>query len=219
MRPVTPVAASACFNSTVTDAIRISYRTRPPSGLPRHKIMVMACRSPSYQLLRLLRKRRQAPMGPAAIPAPLAALSEDWPEGLRLEITNLNLSNAQVWLPANLIEPALKRGRVTFTWKNLRPLIKPTPPPESLHDGIEVELPLKVIAPLFLTWKKAAPRSQSTALPPANIPNLFFGFPQPQAEAPVKAPAGNTDAESAGESAGAGNADKNAGAGDEPSRP
>jgi predicted regulator of Ras-like GTPase activity (Roadblock/LC7/MglB family) len=130
----------------------------------------------------------QAPMETAAISAPLATLSEDWPEGLRLEITKLNLSNAQVWLPAKLIEPALKRGRVTFTWQNLRPLIKPTPPPASMHDGVELELPLKVIAPLFLTRQKAASRPQPADLPPANIPNLFFGFPQPQAEAPVKAP-------------------------------
>jgi predicted regulator of Ras-like GTPase activity (Roadblock/LC7/MglB family) len=129
-----------------------------------------------------------APMESLGISAPLAALSEDWPEGLRLEITKSNLSNAQVLLPANLIEPALKRGRVSFTWQNLRPLIKPTPPPASVHDGIELELPLKVIAPLFLRRQKAAPRTQPTALPPADIPNLFFGFPQPQAEAPSKAP-------------------------------
>jgi predicted regulator of Ras-like GTPase activity (Roadblock/LC7/MglB family) len=130
----------------------------------------------------------QAPMDPASISAPLAALSEEWPEGLRLEITRSNLSNAQVLLPANLIEPALKRGRVTFTWQNLRSLIKPTPPPASVHDGIELELPLKVIAPLFLRRQKAAHRARQATLPPAEIPNLFFGFPQPQAEAPVKAP-------------------------------
>jgi predicted regulator of Ras-like GTPase activity (Roadblock/LC7/MglB family) len=127
-------------------------------------------------------------MGPAVISASLAALSEDWPEGLRLEITRSNLSNAQVSLPTNLIEPALKRGRVTFKWQNLRPLIKPTPP-ASIHDGIELELPLKVIAPLFLTRQRAAARPQQAVLPPDDIPILFFGFPQPQAEAPVKAPA------------------------------
>jgi predicted regulator of Ras-like GTPase activity (Roadblock/LC7/MglB family) len=126
----------------------------------------------------------QAPMEPADILAPLAAFSEEWPEGLRLEIARLNLSGAQVLLPANLIEPAMKRGRVTFTWQNLRSLIKPTPPPASIHDGIELELPLKVIAPLFLTRQKAAHRAQPAALPPTDIPNLFFGFPQPQAEAP-----------------------------------
>jgi predicted regulator of Ras-like GTPase activity (Roadblock/LC7/MglB family) len=133
----------------------------------------------------------QIPVEPAAISAPLAALSENWPEGLRLEIRQSNLANAQVLLPANLIEPALKRGRITFTWRNLRPLIKPTPPPESVHDGIELELPLNVIAPLFFARQKTAPRSQPAKRPPADIPNLFFGFPQPetpQPAPPVKLP-------------------------------
>ena len=93
-------------------------------------------------------------MESAAISAPLTALAEHWPEGLRLEIIQSNLANAQVLLPTNLIEPALKRGRITFTWRNLRPLIKPTPPPASIHDGIELELPLSVIAPLFFAGQK-----------------------------------------------------------------
>src|ERR1039458_1032032 len=134
----------------------------------------------------------QIPVEPAAISAPLAALSENWPEGLRLEIRQSNLANAQVLLPANLIEPALKRGRITFTWQNLRPLIKPTPPPASVHDGIELELPLNVIAPLFFARLKTAPRSQPAKWPPAEIPNLFFGFPQPetpQPKLPAKMPA------------------------------
>lgn len=131
----------------------------------------------------------QIPVEPAAISAPLAALSENWPEGLRLEIRQSNLANAQVLLPANLIEPALKRGRITFTWQNLRPLIKPTPPPASvLHDGIELELPLNVIAPLFFARQKTAPRSQPAKRPPAEIPNLFFGFPQPETLQPKPFP-------------------------------
>ena len=127
----------------------------------------------------------QIPVEPAVISAPLAALSENWPEGLRLEIRQSNLANAQVLLPANLIEPALKRGRITFTWRNLRPLIKPTPPPASVHDGIELELPLNVIAPLFFARQKTAPRSQPAERPPADIPNLFFGFPQPEIPQPA----------------------------------
>ncbi|MGO8839253.1 MAG: roadblock/LC7 domain-containing protein [Limisphaerales bacterium] len=124
-----------------------------------------------------------APMESGAISAPLTALSEHWPEGLRLEIIQSNLAHAQVLLPTHLIEPALKRGRITFTWRNLRPLIKP-PPPASVHDGIELELPLSVIAPLFFARQKAAPRTQSPAQPPAEIPNLFFGFPQPESSPP-----------------------------------
>jgi glycerol-3-phosphate dehydrogenase len=101
-------------------------------------------------------------MDPATISAPLTALAEHWPEGLRLEIIQSDLAYAQVSLPMNLIEPALKRGRITFTWRSLRPLIKPTPPPASVHDGIELELPLSVVAPLFFTRQKGAPRFQTS---------------------------------------------------------
>ena len=120
---------------------------------------------------------------PAALLAPLAALSESWPDTLRMEIAQLTLTNAVVALPLNLVEPALKRGRVTFPWRNLRSWIKPTPPAFSVHDTLELELPLKVIAPLFLAKQRGrtetAKPHQSGPLP-AEIPNLFFGFPQPQ---------------------------------------
>jgi len=111
----------------------------------------------------------------------------------------MSQGNAQVALPVNLVEPALKRGRVTFPWRSLRSWITPPTTAVSIHDGLEVELPLKVIAPLFLA-KQAQPVQisqppSSPALPP-EIPNLFFGFPQPQAaaeipEASVKAPLPN----------------------------
>ena len=184
LQTVTPVASSASI--------------RPPPSLvsripaPTIKVAAPQNNGAPKPVAPVAPVAPQVPMEPAVISAPLAALSEDWPEGLRLEITKLNLSNAQVLLPTNLIEPALKRGRVTFLWQNLRPLIKPTPPPASIHDGVELELPLKVIAPLFLTRQKAAPRQRQAALPPADIPILFFGFPQPQAEAPVKAPVPET---------------------------
>jgi predicted regulator of Ras-like GTPase activity (Roadblock/LC7/MglB family) len=137
---------------------------------------------------------RATPVPPEGqtILTPLAALSENWPETLRLEIVQLNLQIAQVALPANLIEPALKRGRVIFPWQQLRSWIRPKPPGVSNHDGIELELPLKVLAPLFLPRQKreVKPKTQP-ALPPSSIPNLFFGFPQPQPEEmapPLNAP-------------------------------
>ena len=137
---------------------------------------------------------------PATILAPLATLSENWPDALRTEIAQLILTNAQVALPVNLVEPALKRGRVIFAWRHLRSWIKPLPPAISTLDGLELELPLKVVAPLFLagqggvakTAKVHQQQQQHTPLP-AEIPNLFFGFPQPQPpyeipEPPARAP-------------------------------
>ena len=81
---------------------------------------------------------------------PLSALQVGWPDALKLEIVQVNLTNAQVALPLDMVEAALKRGRVTFSWRNLRALIKPTPPAVSAHDAVELTLPLHVIAPLFL---------------------------------------------------------------------
>jgi hypothetical protein len=138
---------------------------------------------------------RPAPVIPesATILASLATLSESWPETLRREIAQLIPANAQVALPVNLVESALKRGRVIFAWRNLRSWIKPAPAAVSIHDGLELELPLKVIAPLFLARRggaaKVAPPHQPAPLP-AEIPNLFFGFPQPQPPAETAEPPG-----------------------------
>ena len=122
-----------------------------------------------------------APEAPAILVS-LIALSENWPESLRQEIVQRNLTTAKVALPVHLIEPALKRGRVILSWHHLRAWIRPTPPDISVHDGTELELPLKVLAPLFVPKQPAARPQTKAALPPESVPNLFFGFPQPQPE-------------------------------------
>jgi predicted regulator of Ras-like GTPase activity (Roadblock/LC7/MglB family) len=113
------------------------------------------------------------------ISAPLAALSENWPEDLKTEIELLDLNGAQVALPVNLVEPALKRGRVIFSWRDLRSWIKSAAVAISVHDGIELELPLKVLAPLFFARQKNGAGQRKVSVS-EEIPNLFFGFPQPE---------------------------------------
>ena len=120
-----------------------------------------------------------APEGPT-LGAALSALAEGWPEALRLEIVQLNLADARMALPVQLVEEALKRGKVAFPWKVLRSWIRPAPlPTVSAHDNLSVELPLKVIAPLFLSHQKNVEKSQHRTEIDESIPNLFFGFPQP----------------------------------------
>jgi len=106
------------------------------------------------------------------------SLAEAWPEAVRQELVQLNLVDAKVALPAEIVERALKQGRVAFTWRTLRSWIKPAPlPTVSAHDSAVLELPLKVIAPLFLARQKEAATSQKKVAIDADIPNLFFGFP------------------------------------------
>ena len=114
----------------------------------------------------------------------LADLAATWPEELRNEIGRLDLASVSVPLLVSQVEPGLKRGRVTMTWKQLRSLAKPSSAP-SPNDGLELELSLKVLAPIFLEAQKNLPRLSRKVSVSAEIPNLFFGFPQPVAEAPV----------------------------------
>jgi len=123
----------------------------------------------------------------------LTAVAEGWPEAVRQEIVQLNLVDAKVALPAELVERALKQGRIVFTWKTLRSWIKPAPlPAVSAHDGAVLELPLRVVAPLFLARQRETNKSQQPVAIDENIPNLFFGFPQSEQ--------GNATLESVGDS-------------------
>ena len=135
-----------------------------------------------------------SPAAPSSAPRPEAAqppllvslddLAESWPEEVRNEIQRSNLANASVPLPATIVVPGLKRGRVTMTWKELRTLTKPSSSP-SPNDGLELELPLKILAPAFLSAQKTSTRMQPKVAVPEEIPNLFFGFPQATTEAVV----------------------------------
>jgi predicted regulator of Ras-like GTPase activity (Roadblock/LC7/MglB family) len=119
--------------------------------------------------------------------APFEVISESWPDELRSEIQKLNLSGASVSLPLRVVEPALKQGKIAFPWKVLRSWIRPAVlPTVSAHDGLMLDLPLKVIAPLFFARQKQAGASRQKVDLDENIPNLFFGFPQP--DEPVQEP-------------------------------
>lgn len=116
-----------------------------------------------------------------AISVLLGDLAESWPEEIKKEIALCNLAAQPVMLAASVVEPGLKRGRVMLVWKDLRILAKPNSP-TSPNDGLELDLPLKVLAPAFLAAQKKGTRPQSKVTVSAEIPNLFFGFPQAAAE-------------------------------------
>jgi predicted regulator of Ras-like GTPase activity (Roadblock/LC7/MglB family) len=122
---------------------------------------------------------------------PLSAILENWPEALKLEISQLDLENAQVALPVNLVEPALKRGRIVFAWRDLRSWIKSAAVAVSVHDNTELELPLKVLAPLFFARQKNGAAGLKKAAVTQEIPDMFFGDTPPasQPAAPIAQPA------------------------------
>jgi predicted regulator of Ras-like GTPase activity (Roadblock/LC7/MglB family) len=129
---------------------------------------------------------QQAPP-PPAIFASLWDLAEFWSEELKDEISRYSLADVTVPLAGSAVEAGLKRGRVTMTWRELRTLARPSSPP-SPNDQLELDLPLKVVAPLFLAAQKNLQGAKRKATVSSDIPNLFFGFPQAAPEPPVSAP-------------------------------
>lgn len=126
------------------------------------------------------------PADPGALAVPLKSLAEAWPDSLRQEIVQSNLVDAQLAVPCDLIESALKRGRAAFSWKTLRSWISPAVlPSASAQDDTELELPLKVIAPLFLARQRSSAKPHQKVTLDDGIPNLFFGFPKPESPLPA----------------------------------
>lgn len=119
----------------------------------------------------------------AALSVMLTSLAENWPDVIRHEIVRLNLLDARVALPVDLVESSLKRGRVAYPWKTLRTWIRPAAlTATSPHDTVELELPLKVVAPLFIGRKSGEASKNVKVEIDEAIPNLFFGFPKPEAQ-------------------------------------
>lgn len=162
--PITPSSPIAASPAPSTSPLRLRPEATPPA------VPV----TPSAQ-----------PVSPAtdadSLSVALKNLAANWPEALLQEIVQLNLVDARLSLPCDAIETALKRGRAAFPWRTVRSWIRPAPlPSDSAHDAVELEFPLKVVAPLFLARQSAVTKTQRKVTVDEAIPNLFFGFPRPE---------------------------------------
>ncbi len=157
----------------------IGMATVPPANSPTaQSVRARATTSPAKSAVEV-----------PSLNVPLSSLTESWSEALRLEISESNLTEARVGLPIEPVENAMRRGKVSFPWKTIRSWISPALlPTVSVHDSMVVELPLKVLAPLLMARIREN-KGQHKVVVDENIPNLFFGFPQPEAPQPPQKPA------------------------------
>ena len=111
---------------------------------------------------------------------PLTRLTSGWPDAIKEALADLpdlpSLSNATVALPKDELEQALKRGKIAFSWKRIRAWIMPAPPTTTASelDDTPLDLPLPVIAPLFLAQRRPAPPQKQYTIGD-HIPDLFAG--------------------------------------------
>ncbi len=130
--------------------------------------------------------------GGAVLEIPLGTLMKGWPEAVQLEIVKMDFLNAKVQVPMQLVEKALRQGKVSFPWRLVRAWIRPAVSSQpSNTDATPLELPLSLVTPLFLAQRQLTSSGRRKLTVDETIPNLFFGFPQPEAasDPSVAAPA------------------------------
>jgi predicted regulator of Ras-like GTPase activity (Roadblock/LC7/MglB family) len=192
--PATPPKVAPPSRASITFAPTPPPPAAPPLSAPAMSSASRALRnvadSPPLAAAASVPPPKKTASNPEPLVVSLPSLAESWPEAVRKEIVQLNLVDAKVALPGEVVERALKQGRIAFTWKTLRSWIKPAPlPAVSAHDSTVLELPLKIVAPLFLARQHEASKAQRKVSVDNDIPNLFFGFPQPEAGSAKVAPA------------------------------
>jgi len=182
----TPAAATPIPGASVPTPVPAATRT--PLRLTRDSNGTQPPAVPSTPAANTTQPAKTPPTSVESILLTMGSLAEGWPDAVRKEILDLNLAEAKVALPAPSVEQALKQGRIAFSWKTIRSWVRPAVPATvSPHDARVLDLPLKVVAPLFLARQREAAKGQHKVSIDEDIPNLFFGFPQAESGIPVAA--------------------------------
>jgi predicted regulator of Ras-like GTPase activity (Roadblock/LC7/MglB family) len=87
----------------------------------------------------------------------------------------------------NRVDTGMKTGRVSFTWGELSQWLDGGSVPASPNKDMLLELPLKVIIPLFMAQRQAGAAQKKVSIG-ENIPNLFAGLTVAPVQAPVAEP-------------------------------
>jgi predicted regulator of Ras-like GTPase activity (Roadblock/LC7/MglB family) len=161
--PTTPRPAAATASTPAPAPARgiTPAPATPASAPPPKKILPLAAK----------------PVGNLAVP--LASVCPEWPQEVRTQLTDVDVDQHQILVPLELLEPAMKSGRVLFTWEEVASWLKPllTNPPTPKVGEMAVELPLKIIAPLFMGSQRVA--TQKRVDVDETIPDIFNGGAAP----------------------------------------
>ncbi len=106
---------------------------------------------------------------------PLAAVCADWMVEVRAQLGEVDVAQSEILVPLELLEPAMRSGRVLFSWQEVAGWIQPplAIPPTPKVGEMPVELSLKVIAPLFMSNHRGV--AQKRLAVDDAIPDLFAG--------------------------------------------
>ncbi len=166
VRPSGDMSSSVAAPAPAPSVSKGKAKAGPPAAAPKASAGASAGQSDSPLVL------------------PIANLCSGWPEPIRAEAESMG--DATVSLPVATITTGVAKGKVTFTWGQIRSWLNPAPSGASQgKDATELVLPLKVVAPAFLAHSRPASTRKKIQLDDS-IPALFSGG---EAAKPVAPPA------------------------------
>jgi predicted regulator of Ras-like GTPase activity (Roadblock/LC7/MglB family) len=140
---------------------------------------------------------------------PLAPVADTWPEDVRAALGAAIESGANLALPSARLSEGLAKGRVAFTWGQICELITSGAiSPGDIDENTSLMIPLRIVAPAFLSATKqpktprkgvyldasipapfsggnARPFTPAAPLPPPSAPSPESSEPSPEASAPL----------------------------------
>ncbi|MFM2082575.1 MAG: hypothetical protein RL380_1266 [Verrucomicrobiota bacterium] len=173
-----PENFSAPLSASVAMPAFSGFRGDLPPSASATSVMVQAAAPPPN------------PSG-ATLRLALADLSGAWLPAVRSELAHFGLTDSMLAVPLAAVEDGLKKGRMIFTWKQIRAWTESPAATmsSSAHDAELLEFPLKSVAPAFLA-RQRQPRPAARLAVDTNIPDTFAGPARPAPSSPVVA-AGN----------------------------
>lgn len=180
MPPKAPVAFKASEGEPAPIALNLQPRTEPIAstapGSTVNPLNPLALSTPA-----------PTPSG-GIVPLPLHSVAARWPEAIREEIAALG-AEAHIEYPLDRLGAALKRGKVALHWKELRSWIPAIHAAPSAYDDAFLELPLPVVAPLFMAASAGGRQApQRRTVVDESIPSPFAPA-APAAPEPTPEPA------------------------------
>ena len=117
------------------------------------------------------------------MPIKLSVLTAGWPDNVRKEATDLG--DVTVEFPREELGNAMKSGKVSFTWGQLRSWMNPAVGPSAL-DSTALPLPLRVLVQPFMSNMRSG--SKSPAPGESGTTTFVNRAPAPSLTVPVAAP-------------------------------
>lgn len=187
--PSAPVAAITPAPEAASPAPMLQFSAPPElrnERIPAPKL------DPSLASLRAVPARTAAAAVPAtsakAIEAkalegnftlPLMDVSAYWSEKGKTELANLYRHSLEI--PMSTLESALKTGKLSFQWREVRPWLRLAPgnTVPSLSDDLMLDFPLAIIAPRFIEQRGQGKQKDHSGLI-GDIPEVFEQKHPPQ---------------------------------------